>query len=229
MYYADRVDAGKQLATRLQRFAGSGSVVLALPRGGVVLGAEVAKSLHSPLGLVIARKISHPAAPEYAIGAMAENDKPIFDEQEAIMIDEDWLDQAIDYTRSVINKRRALYYGYDFTPPAVKGKTAIIVDDGIATGLTVEAAIRYVRRQQPSRLVVAVPVAQADSIRRLGHLADEIIVLDSGPFLDAVGAHYRSYPQVTNEEVMRLLREVHRDIQQTTTRRAKPTKTSTAC
>jgi predicted phosphoribosyltransferase len=218
MSYHNRQDAGKQLVNVLSQYKGMSVVVLALPRGGVVLGAEVANGLQAPLGLVLVRKIGHPSYAEYAIGAIAEDEAPVYNEQEIRGINKSWLKQAELSARELIQHRRELYYGEDFMPPKVKGKTVIIVDDGIATGLTMEAAALAVRNQHPKQVVVAVPVASQESVDRLKSMVDRVIVLDNPEdFLGAVGAHYQEFNQVNDEAVRALLREVHYDIQQDTT------------
>jgi putative phosphoribosyl transferase len=218
MRYANRQDAGQRLAKVLRRFMGKDVVVLALPRGGIVLGAEVSRELQAPLGLVLVRKIGHPAYSEYAIGAIAEGEKPVYNEQEVSEIDEDWLKKAEASARELIERRRKLYYGEDFIPPEVAGKVVIIVDDGIATGLTMEAAVRAIQNRQPKRVIVAVPVAAPESVDKLESIADKVVVLDKpGGFRGAVGSHYLEFDQVNDEEVKTLLREVRDDIRQTIT------------
>jgi predicted phosphoribosyltransferase len=210
MSYINRQDAGKRLAQVLRRFKSKDAVVLALPRGGIVLGAEVAKELNAPLGLVLVRKIGHPSYAEYAIGAMAEGEKPVYNENEVATIDKQWLKAAEASAQKLIEHRKRLYFGEDLKPPEITNKIALIVDDGIATGLTMEAAVRAVRNKHAKRIIVAVPVASHESIDSLENLADEVIVLDKPEtFLGAVGAHYQEFDQVDDEEVLALLREVN--------------------
>ena len=219
MSYIDRQDAGKRLAQVLRHFKGDDVVVLALPRGGIVLGAEVAKELRAPLGLVLVRKIGHPSYSEYAIGAVAEGEKPLYNENEIAGIDKGWLKEAEASAKELIEHRRELYYGEDLVPPEVSGKTVLLVDDGIATGLTMEAAVRAVRNKHPKRLIVAAPVASAESVDTLENIADEVVVLDKPEsFLGAVGSHYLEFEQVNDEEVITLLREVRNDVHQTVTK-----------
>ena len=208
MSYLNRLDAGKKLSVALREYEGSDVVILALPRGGVVLGAEVAKALKAPLGLVLVRKIGHPTYSEYAIGAIAEGDVPIYNEQELVGIDNTWLQRAKSSAKELLAHRHEIYYGKDFQPPDISGKTVIIVDDGIATGLTMQAAIHAVRGKKPKRVIVAVPVASRESVRLLENIADQVLVLE-GPesFLGAVGSHYQEFNQVNDEEVKSLLRE----------------------
>lgn len=217
MFFADREHAGKQLAHTLRHYNEKDTVVLALPRGGVVIGAEVAKKLSVPLGLVLVRKIGHPLNPEYAIGAIAEDDKPILNKSEMINVNDEWLKRAVSAGRKLIEHRRELYYDDDFTPPDLRGKTVILVDDGIATGYTMEAAVQAVKRKRPKRIIVAVPVAPEDSIEMLEEAADEVIVLDEpSEFLGAIGNHYMEFEQVDDEEVRTLLREAYNHVYERT-------------
>lgn len=206
--YKDRKHAGQELAEALERFRGDSTVVLALPRGGIVPGAEVAKLLKAPLGVVMVRKIGHPANPEYAIGAVVEGEPAIFNEAEKAFLDDSWLKQAEKEARALMARRRKLYYNDGFTPPEIAGKTVILVDDGIATGLTMEAATRAARDQGAKRVIVASPVAPNDSAEILNDIADEVIVLDSPEeFRGAVASHYLEFGEVDDQEVRRLLQD----------------------
>ncbi len=213
MVYDNRQDSGRRLGHLLCRFRHEVVVVLALPRGGVVIGAEVARMLLAPLGLVLVRKVGHPGNPEYAIGAIAEDGPAVYNENEVSLVDAAWLKHAEAAARKLIADRRKIYYGSDFTPPTIEDKTIIIVDDGIATGLTMEAALRAVRLHHPRKIIAAAPVAPQDSIDMLAELADEIVIADSPKhFLGSVGAHYRQFEQVDDEEVKKLLREVQDEL-----------------
>lgn len=217
MRYTNRQDAGERLADTLwPLFKDDDVVVLALPRGGVVLGAEVAKALSAPLGLVLVRKIGHPFAPEYAIGAVAEDEQPVYNENEVASVDKLWLERAEEAARALIAMRRELYYGNNndgIVPPDIEGKTVILVDDGIATGMTMIAAVRAVRSKHPKRVVVAVPVAAQESIVELEVLVDEIVVLDDPEaFLGAIGAHYQDFPPVDDHEVKAILKEATNEL-----------------
>lgn len=215
MIFADRKQAGKKLAEKLAAYKGKDTVVLALPRGGVVLGVEVAGRLKAPLSLVLVRKIGHPNHPEYAVGAVVEDEKPVYKKSEIENLDEEWRQKAEASARRLIENRRNLYYDEDIPPPAISGSTVIIVDDGIATGMTMQASILAIRSKGAKRIVVAVPVAAADALTRIEKLADEIIVLDDpAEFLGAVGAHYQQFEQVNDEEVRELLREASHELHQ---------------
>ena len=208
MHYATRQEAGKRLAEVLKRFKGDGLVILALVRGGVILGAEIARALGAPLGVVLVRKLSYRSYPEYAIGAVAEDGRAIYNDDEPATRDDKWRESAEAEARHLIADRRQLYYSSGFTPPAIEGHTIVLVDDGIATGLSMQAAVQAVQRKHPKRIIVAVPMAPRDSIDLLTPLADEVIVLDNpDDFLGAVGVHYDHFPQVNDSEVKTLLEE----------------------
>lgn len=206
MHFRDRSDAGIQLAHVLRKFRGENGIVYALPRGGVVLGAEVARALKMPLDLLIPRKIGHSYQPEYAIAAVVESGELVTNEDEVARVDPIWFREAVATQRGEARRRRELYLG-GREPSSATGKTAIIVDDGIATGLTMEVAIRDAKRHNPARLVVAVPAAPRDTVARLMPELNEFIVLDQSPhYLGAVGAYYDDFPQVSDEEVIELMR-----------------------
>jgi len=210
MRFRDRTDAGKQLSTALERYRGQAGVVLALPRGGVVLGVEVAEGLGLPLDLVIPRKIGHPLQPEYAIAAVAESGELAANEAEVRRVDSAWFRDAVARETAEAKRRRALYLG-GRAPLPLAGKLAILVDDGIATGLTMFAAIRDVKRRRPAQTVVAVPVAPSDTIERLRREVDSVVTLDDGEyFLGAVGAYYDAFPQVSDSEVVTMMQRLDR-------------------
>ena len=208
MRFRDRTDAGKKLAQALKKYQAQDGVVYALPRGGVVLGVEVATALNMPLDLLIPRKIGHPLQPEYAICAVVENGELVCNQAEVARVNPQWFQQEVEAERQEARRRRELYLGGRESPP-VEGKTVIIVDDGIATGLTMEVSIRDARRRRPGHLIVAVPVAPSDTVERLSREVDEFVVLDHSPYyLGAVGAYYDYFNQVTDDEVIALLRTV---------------------
>lgn len=204
MLFTDRIQAAQKLSKSLDEYKNSDVVVLALPRGGVVLGAIVAKALKAPLGVVLVRKLSHPLSSEFAIGAVAEGQEPVLSNPQTAELEQTWLTTAVKDARQLIKQRHALY---GKVMPNIKGKTIIIVDDGIATGLTMETAARYVKQQKPQQIIVAVPVAPQDALDRLVGLADRTIVLDNPDnFLGAVGSHYDKFEQVDDTEVQQLLK-----------------------
>jgi putative phosphoribosyl transferase len=205
MRFSDRTDAGRQLGRALGKYRGEAGVVFALPRGGVVLGVEVARALNMPLDLVIPRKIGHPLQPEYAICAVAESGELACNEREAARVDAAWLARAVDQEKREARRRRDLYCGKRVAPD-LHGKTAVLVDDGIATGLTMEAAILDVRLRAPAKVVVAVPVAPADTAERLRAMVDDFVAVRVDEFyLGAVGAYYDAFAQVSDDEVIELM------------------------
>lgn len=206
MRFRDRTDAGKQLARALGKFKGRDGIVYPLPRGGIVLGVEIATALHMPLDLIIPRKIGHPYNPEYAICAVTEDGETVCNEEELARIDQAWFRAQVENARKEARRRRELYLG-DRKPLDAKGKTVIIVDDGIATGLTMRAALNDARQRQPAHIVIAIPVSPADTAEKLRRDVDEVVALDIPDFyLGAVGAYYDDFAQVTDEEVIELLR-----------------------
>lgn len=193
-----------RLAKALARYDGEDAVVYALPRGGVVVADEVAKQLELPLSLVIPRKIGYPGNEEYAVCAITEEGELVCNEEESSALDPMWLKAAVRRGQAEAIRRRAAYDGPRL--PA-SGKIAIIVDDGIATGLTMRAAIRSLRKELPSEIVVAAPIAPHEVVEYLRGEADDVVVLDdSEPFLGAIGAYYESFPQVTDEDVVYVMR-----------------------
>src|SRR3989344_1944138 len=193
--FEDRTAAGKLLAKALEPYA-KDSIVLALPRGGVVLGFEVAQQLGIPLDILVPRKIGHPLHPEYAIGAVDESGAELLNDAEISTVDKTWLREEIERERKEALRRLGTYRG-DKPKLSLTGKTAILIDDGIATGLTMRLALASVRKKGAQRIIVAVPVAPEESVHALKKDgADEIIVLEPpGTFFGAVGAHYEYFPQ----------------------------------
>lgn len=208
MQFHDRREAGQQLGQALAKYRGRDGIVYPLPRGGVALGVEIARALAMPLDLVIPRKIGHPHNPEYAICAVTEHGTPICNEHEAARVDPEWLRQRVEAERHEARRRRERYLSGRAPLPAA-GKIAIVVDDGIATGLTMRAAIQDVKQRRPGRLIVAIPVTPKDTAEYLAREVDEVVALDVPEFyLGAVGAYYDEFPQLTDDDVMRLLRDV---------------------
>jgi predicted phosphoribosyltransferase len=207
MLFENRAEAGKELAAKLTKYQNQ-AVVYALPRGGVVVGAEIAKKLSVPLDLIIARKIGHPYNSEYAIGAVTETGDPIWNEEELKSISGQWQKSQIELARTEAKRRRIKYLG-DKPAFSVKNKTAIIVDDGIATGLTMIAAIAELRKRQPKKVIVAVPVAPKDTTEKIANLCDEVVVLHnpSSGFW-AIGNYYQDFNQVEDQEVKALMDKI---------------------
>lgn len=207
--FKDRVEAGRQIASALEPLGiDENAMVLALPRGGIVLGEEVSREFNIPLGVILVRKISHPFFPEYAVGAVVEHDKPVYGNNEKTSIDRFWLAKAESHAYKLNAYRREFYFGGDYLEPEITNKTVILVDDGIATGLTMMASILSVRNKRPKRIIVAVPVASSSSLFELSGLADEFITLyDPARFKGSVGAHYLKFDQVDDEKVRAILRQ----------------------
>lgn len=208
MLFADREEAGKRLAARLGGLKDKRPVVLALPRGGVPVGFEIARVLAAPLDVVLVRKIGAPGQEELAVGAVADGEHPelITDESLAgyLSVSPAYLETAKTAALQEIERRRRAYLG-DREPVPVVGCTAIVVDDGIATGATMLAALRATRRRNPARLVLAVPVAPAETLERLRHEVDEAMCLETPGDFMAVGQFYRAFPQLRDEAVVALL------------------------
>lgn len=207
MIFKDRADAGKKLAQLLERFRGEDVVVYALPRGGVITGVEIAKAIHAPLDLIITRKIGHPYSPEYAIGAIAENGHAVLNQQEVAGIDQEYLSNQIEEQKMEAKRRRDLYLS-GRRPITCSGKIAIVVDDGIATGLTMKAAIKELRlHYHPRKIIVAVPVAPAEVAKEIESGGAEFVALDIPEvFHGSIGAYYQDFSQVTDYEVLKLMK-----------------------
>lgn len=202
------MEAGQLLAEKLRRYSSQKCVVLALPRGGVVTAAPVALALSAPLDLILVRKIGHPASPEFAIAAVSEDGHVFKDENEVASIDQAWFLQQVEAEQKEAQRRRKVYLGAR-KPLDLHGAVAIVVDDGVATGLTMKAAVQELRHRDPLKIVAAVPVAPADTVWALQQLADEVVVLQSeNEFLGAIGAYYDEFPQVEDEEVVTIMRQV---------------------
>ncbi len=209
-HFQNRAEAGRQLAERLAAYRDRDTVVYALPRGGVPVAAEVAGALGAPLDLVIPRKIGHPASPEYAIAAVTERGDPVENRAEVERLDPDWYAAAVRAERREAKRRREAYLG-GRPPVDPAGRTAIVVDDGIATGLTMQAAVRAIAARQPRRIVVAVPVIPLDIRDDIARTVDDVVtVREPEFFLGAIGAYYEDFRQTTDDEVTALLDEAAR-------------------
>ena len=205
MIFADRIDAGERLAKGLAHLAGSECVVLAIPRGGVIVGEVIARELGAPLDVVVPRKIGAPGNPELAIGAVAPGIRVLDPRMVgALGVTDRYLEREIAEQEAEIERRQRAYRG-GRPPQPVEGRVAIVVDDGVATGSTAVAALRWARARAAERVVLAVPVAPPQSLERLRADADEVVVLETPqPFL-AVGEWYRDFDQTTDEQVVSAL------------------------
>ena len=204
--FADRQDAGRQLATRLAHLGAESPVVLGLPRGGVPVAFEVAAALHAPLDIILVRKLGVPFQPELGMGAIGEGGALVLNQRVLAQVDvTDAELRAVEGRERAELVRRARRFRGDRPPVALQDRTAIIVDDGIATGGTMRAAIEVARARGVRRVVVAVPVAAVDSLAAIAHLADETVSIMTPPDLWAVGAWYDDFGQTTDDEVVDLL------------------------
>jgi putative phosphoribosyl transferase len=202
--YADRRDAGRRLAERLSPLAAEKPVVVALPRGGVPVAKEIADALDAPLEILAVRKLGSPQNPEYGIGAVAEDGTTVVDPEAAAVVGvrNGELDAIVAREVAELARRVRAYRG-DRPPLDLENRTVIVVDDGVATGVTDTAGLRAVRRRRPRRLVLAVPVCSPDSLGRLRKEADEVVCLRTPPLLRGVSQYYRDFSQVSDEEVLR--------------------------
>ena len=228
MPFFDRRDAGQRLARAMEHYANRDAVVLALPRGGVPVAAEVAAALGAPLDLILVRKISVPFEPELAMGAIADARPPVVVRNENIVrlvgVSEHEFRTACAAAASELERRRRLYLG-DRTPLPLEGRVAIIVDDGIATGATTRAAIRAARRRSPASVVLAVPVAPPELLADLRREADDVVCLETPMHLGAIGNVYKNFAQVPDHEVIEAL--VQRALRNGGPRVADPDRSST--
>lgn len=205
--FSDRADAGRRLAARLSAYARRDDVVvLALPRGGVPVGYEVARALGAPLDVLVVRKLGVPGHEELAMGAVAGGGIRVLDAGivRELRIPPQLIERVADAERAEVERRERAYRG---TRPApdVRGKTVILVDDGIATGSTCLAAVQALRRREPASIVVAAPVAPAATCRALRDVADDVVCVREPEELWSVGGWYRSFPQTADHEVRALL------------------------
>lgn len=208
MSFHDRTDAGKQLAAALAGYAGKDCVVLALPRGGIPVAAEIAFALHAPLDVLLVRKIGAPQQPELAIGAVVDGGAPVFVRNKELLrltgTGEREFNAIARRELAEIERRRRLYL-QGGTPLDPKGRIAIVVDDGIATGATMRAALQATRMRGPKELVLAVPVAAAETLESLRGEADRVVCLETPEPFGAVGYFYDDFDQVTDAEVIAAL------------------------
>jgi len=212
MRFYDRADAGKQLAEALSFLKGRADLlVLAVPRGGVVVGAQVARALDAPLDVIIARKIPAPGNPELAIGAVTADGALVLDNDlvERLGVSEQYIETATAREQAEI-ERRLRAYRNNRPPVQVAGKTVVLVDDGVATGATTLAAIRSLRRQPLRELILAVPVGPPETITLLEREVDRVVVLETPEPFWAVGVFYEQFEQTTDAEVIELLNEYAR-------------------
>ena len=207
-FFVDRVDAGRRLASALADFAGKKGVVLAIPRGGVVVAFEIARALDLPLDVIIPRKIGAPENPELAIGAVAEDGTAILDNQliKYLGVSREYVKEETERQKQEI-KRRLKLYRQDASYIDVRGLDVIVVDDGIATGSTMKAALASVKNRGAASVTVAVPVGPPSTISELNSLADRVVCLYTPEFFQAIGEFYQDFNQTQDSEVIELLGE----------------------
>lgn len=203
--FEDRRDAAEQLAEALSAYRDSHPLVLAIPRGAVPMAYVLARRLHGDVDLVLVRKLAAPGAPEFAIGAVDEAGQ-VYLASHAGAVSRDYVAEQKAQQLQELRRRRALYTP-GRAPPDVAGRTVIVVDDGLATGATMVAALHAVRQRGPAKLVCAVPVASHQALERVRPHADEVVCLDVPRRFGAVSQFYAAFPQLEDEEVMTLLRE----------------------
>jgi putative phosphoribosyl transferase len=203
--FEDRKDAGRQLAKKLSSYCDENTLVLGMPRGGVVVAAEVARELKLPLDVIVARKIGAPGQPEFAIGAISGKDIEVLNEDMIHHFSQAEIQEIIKRERKEMSRRVRLYTGGSQLPD-IEGRTVIVVDDGIATGLTALATVKAVKKMKPKRLILAAGVCAADSVEHLKKEVDDVICVASPKSFYAVGMWYKHFDQTTDEEVMQALK-----------------------
>jgi predicted phosphoribosyltransferase len=207
--FKNRSDAGRRLAAALERYKRQQPVILALPRGGVPVAAEVAVSLEAPLDLILVRKIGVPFQPELAMGAVVDGDSPLVVRNEDVIrlsgIEESEFQSVCNEELAEIERRRQRYLG-ERERVEIAGKTAIVIDDGIATGATTRAALRATRARGPKRVVLAVPVAPTESLAAMQEEADDVVCLEDYQSFGAIGFYYSDFRQISDAEVIETLK-----------------------
>lgn len=197
----DRIEAGLLLSDKLKKYQNTNTIVLAIPRGGVPVGSVIAKRLNLPLDIVLSKKIPHPYNKEFAIGAVSMDSK-IVDEHSGVP--DNYIEKEIVRLREALQEKYELYMG-NREPLAVKGKNLIVVDDGIATGNTLLACIVMLRKKNPAKIIVAVPVVPDDVVNIFEQNTDEFVYLMAPKYFRGVGAFYEEFEQVEDDEVIRML------------------------
>lgn len=197
----DRKEAGILLSERLKKYQNSNTIILAVPRGGVPVGYEIAKRLHLPMDIVLSKKIGHPNNKEYAIGAVSMNSMTLKEHPE---VPQRYIEDEVIRLRKLLKEKYELYMG-NREPIDIQGKNVIVVDDGIATGNTLIASISMLRKKEPAKIIAAVPVLPADVIPIFQRNADEFVYLIAAKYFRGVGGFYEQFDQVEDEEVIQML------------------------
>jgi len=204
--FYDRIDAGQQLAESLEEFKDrQDAIVITIPRGGVVPAFIVAKKLHLPLEVTMIKKLGHPTNPEYAIGAVSMNGLVLNSHRG---VSKGYIEKETKRLQNLLKERYQLYHG-NKPPIEVKNKIAIVVDDGIATGKTLVAALELLRKENPSEIIVAVPVGPTDTVNWINKYADRVICLEQYDDFYAIGLYYKDFGQVNDEEVVKLMNKAN--------------------
>ena len=206
--FRDRQDAGRRLAAQLEKYRDRNPIVLGLPRGGVPVAFEIARELNAPLDVIVARKIGAPMQPELGIGAIAQGDVMVLDHDTIryLGLSRDDISRAAQIEISEMRRRLEEYRG-DAGLPDVSGRTVILVDDGLATGVTMIAALKAVRQGNPDRIVIAVPVCARETVRSIERMGVDVVCSSTPEIFRAVGIWYRNFTQTSDAEVIELLEE----------------------
>jgi len=208
LVFRDREEAGQRLANNLEKFRGKDPIILGIPRGGVVVAYQVAKVLKAQLDVIIARKLGAPSQPEFAIGAIAPNGIRVLNEDSVhyFRLSKQDIENLVAKQQHEMERRIKLYRSGN-VDLNVKDRIVIVIDDGLATGLTAVAAVRSVKKSGAKQIILAVPVCAADTFQNIQHEVDEVICLSVPEYFDAVGRFYQDFPQTTDDEVIALLKE----------------------
>ena len=199
----NRKEAGKLLSEKLLKYSDTETIVLAIPKGGVPVGYEIATKLDVPLGITLIKKIGHPSNKEYAIGAVSLDSFYI---DNSMDIDKKYIESEVKRIQDLLHQKQKLYEG-NKQPLQLKNKTVIIVDDGIATGNTILASIKLVKSKMPSKIIVAAPVVPFENVGLIKNMADEFIYLDAPKYFPSVGCFYEEFNQVKDEDVISILNQ----------------------
>lgn len=204
--FEDRLDAGKKLAEKLKDFRDKNIIILAIPRGGVVVGSQVAQSLNAPLDVIIARKLGYTYQPELGIGAISENGAIFLDKEniEELDVSDEELERIKNKEEEEL-RRRIQIYRKGRSLPKLKGKTVILVDDGLATGVSAKAAISTIKKEGAEKITLAIPVCSTQTAKEIREKVDSLICVLSTNHLQAVGEYYKNFEQVSDEKVLEIL------------------------
>jgi len=206
--FVDRIEAGEKLAEELREYKDKDCVVVAIPRGGVIVADQVARELDCPLDLIITRKIGAPGNPELAMGAVAGENRVVISEdvKAGLGASEEYIQAEVAKQLSEIKRRRRIYVG-EKSPLSLKNKIVILIDDGLATGYTARVAVDAIRKEDPSQIILAVPVAPRDTCESLSSKADKVVCLDRPGLFYAVGQFYVDFSQTTDDEVVEIMKK----------------------